>query len=123
MFDYSDGVKEHALNPRNVGLLENADGVGTEGTPGSGPFMEISVQIRCGVVSEIAFRTYGCGAAIASCSKLTDMVKGKPASEALSVTPAMLLEALGGLPLGKRHCPEMAISALRKALIGDQMGK
>lgn len=118
--DYNKNVMEHFLNPRNVGSLEDADRVGTEGTPGAGPFMQIFVKLRSGVIADISFKTYGCGASIASCSKLTEMAIGKTVSEALSITPAMLLEALGGLPLGKRHCPGMAISALRKALTGSE---
>ena len=114
--EYNDNVKDHFFNPRNVGAMADTERTGTEGTPGSGPFMQIYVKLCGDVITDISFKTYGCAASIASCSKLTEMVKGKPASEALNVTPDALLQVLGGLPLGKRHCPDMAVSALRKAL-------
>ena len=116
MPDYSSVVRDHFFHPRNCGSLEDPSGVGTERTPGEGPFMEISVKLVSGRVVEIAFKTYGCAASIASCSLLTEMVKGKSVEDALAVTPETLSEALGGLPLGKEHCPGMAVSALRNAL-------
>ena len=116
MPDYSQVVRDHFFHPRNCGSLEDPSGVGTEGTPGGGPFMEIYVKIDCGRVEDISFKTYGCAASIASCSLLTEMAKGKSVEDALAVTPETLSEALGGLPLGKEHCPGMAVSALRNAL-------
>ncbi len=116
MPDYSDVVRDHFFHPRNVGALQEPDGVGTEGTPGGGPFMVMHVKLDSGRIADISFQTYGCAASIASCSLLTEMVRGKSIEEALAVTPEMLTEALGGLPLGKEDCPGMAVSALRKAL-------
>ena len=118
MPSYSQTVRDHFFHPRNAGALEDADAVGTQGTPGGGPFMEIYVKIREGRVMDISFQTFGCAASIASCSVLTEMVKGRTAQEALAVTREVLAEALGGLPLGKEHCPGMAVLALRKALEG-----
>ncbi len=115
---YSQTVRDHFFNPRNAGALGNADAVGTEGTPGGGPFMEIYVKLSAGRLEDIAFKTFGCAASIASCSVLTEMVKGKTVQEALAVTAEDLSALLGGLPLGKEHCPGMAVSALRKALEG-----
>ena len=107
---------DHFYHPRNAGELSGADGIGEEGTPGDGPFMRIFVRIEAGAVAEASFLTYGCAAAIASCSLLTETVKGMAVDEAKEVTAEELAEALGGLPLGKRHCPRMAVAALGKAL-------
>jgi nitrogen fixation NifU-like protein len=116
MHDYSDIVRDHSANPRNAGVLPEPDGLGTAGTPGNGPFVEMAVRVRSGIIAEIAFRTYGCGAAIASCSVLTEMVKGMSAAQAKGVTSENVLQSLGGLPLGKRHCPGLAVSALQAAI-------
>jgi len=118
MGDYSAVVRDHFLKPRNVGSLHDADAVGIEGQPGGGPHMQIYVKLEGDRISEIGFLTYGCAASIASCSMLTEMVKGRAVEEALGITRDDLAEALGGLPLGKEHCSEMAVSALRKALEG-----
>ena len=114
--DYSDSVRDHFVNPRNAGSLVGATRIGTAGNPGNGPFVKLFVRLEGDTVADITFQTYGCAAAIASCSKLTDMVKGKAVQEALSVTPDALLAAIGGLPLGKRHCPGLAVEALTNAL-------
>jgi NifU-like protein involved in Fe-S cluster formation len=114
--DYSDGVRDHFFNPRNAGPLAGATHIGTAGDPGRGPFVKLFIRLDGGTVADIAFQTYGCAAAIASCSKLTEMVKGKTIKEALAITPDALLAALGGLPLGKRHCPGLAVDALANAL-------
>ena len=116
MPSYSDIVKDHFHNPRNTGVLEDADGMGTEGKPGGGPYMQIYVKLHGPLIAAVSFLTYGCAAAIASCSRLSEMVKGLPAAQALKVTPDNLTEALGGLPLGKQHCPRMAVTALAKAI-------
>jgi len=116
MAGYNSVVREHFSHPRNAGSLDDADAVGTEGQPGGGPHMQMYVKLTGGHIAEISFLTYGCAASIASCSMLTEMVKGKSVEEALSVTRDDLAQALGGLPLGKEHCPDMAVSALRKAL-------
>ena len=116
MSSLSDTARNHLFHPRTVGDMRDADAVGTDGKPGGGPFVQIFVKLKADVVQEISFLTYGCGAAIASCSMLTEMVKGRTVQEAAGVSPDALLEALGGLPLGKRHCPRMAVAALRNAL-------
>jgi nitrogen fixation NifU-like protein len=116
--DYNESVRDHFFNPRNAGSLEGANRTGTAGNPGGGPFVKLFFRLDGDTIAEISFQTYGCAAAIASCSKLSEMVKGKTVAEALTVTSESLLEALGGLPLGKRHCPTLAVAALRKALVG-----
>ena len=122
MPDYTANALDHFANPRNAGALEGADLVGTAGTPGQGPHVQMFVKLggagdgNSTTIADIRFKTWGCPAAIASCSKLTEMVKGSPVAEALSVTPGNLLEAIGGLPLGKHHCPRLAVAALRDAL-------
>ena len=117
---YSDVVREHFFHPRNVGEIADADGVGVEGRPGQGQHMVISVRLERERIAEIAFKTFGCAASIASCSVLTEMVKGRTVREALAVSRDELAEALGGLPLGKEHCPGMALGALRKALLSAE---
>jgi nitrogen fixation NifU-like protein len=103
---YSSVVMEHFTNPRNVGVIEDADGVGTEGNPVCGDIMKIYIK----------FQTFGCGAAIASTSMLTEMVKGTSLDHAMSVTNANVAEALGGLPPQKLHCSNLAADALHKAI-------
>lgn len=116
MAGYSATVMDHFHNPRNAGELTDADAVGTAGQAGAGPVVQIAVKIREGVIAGIAFKTYGCGASIAASSLLTEMAKGMTPAEALRLTSEKLLEKLGGLPLGKRHCPELAVAALHSAL-------
>jgi len=118
VWGYSKEAMDHFSNPRNVGALKEPDRVGTGGKVGQGPYVQIYVKVRDGRIDEISFQTYGCPAAIASASKLTDMVKGKTVEEALGTAPEALIEAIGGLPLGKHHCARIAVGALRDALAG-----
>ena len=113
---YSSVVMEHFTNPRNVGVIEDADGVGTEGTPVCGDIMKIYIKVENNHIAGIKFQTFGCGAAIASTSMLTEMVNGKSLDDAMSVTNAKVAEALGGLPPQKLHCSNLAADALHKAI-------
>ncbi|MFW6108088.1 MAG: iron-sulfur cluster assembly scaffold protein, partial [bacterium] len=106
--EYSDEVMKHFLQPHNVGVIENPDGVGRVGNPVCGDIMEIQVQVEDGKIADAKFRTFGCGAAIATSSVLTDMVKGKSLLDALKITNEEVTTALGGLPARKRHCSVLA---------------
>jgi nitrogen fixation NifU-like protein len=114
--EYSDKVMDHFMNPRNVGVVEDADGVGRTGNPVCGDLMEMSVKIDGDVISDIKFRTFGCGAAIATSSMATEMIKGKTIDEALEITNRAIAEALDGLPPIKMHCSVLAADALRATL-------
>jgi nitrogen fixation NifU-like protein len=118
---YSEKVMDHFMNPRNVGEIENADGVGEVGNPACGDMMRLYVKVDAGKVSDAKFRTFGCGAAIASSSMLTEMIKGKTIDEARAITNQQVSEALGGLPEVKIHCSVMAEEAVKAAL--DDYGK
>jgi nitrogen fixation NifU-like protein len=113
---YTDIVIEHFSNPRNVGVIENPDGYAKVGSPVCGDLMEIYLKIEGGVIADIKYRTFGCGAAIASSSMATDMVKGKPLSEAALLTDEQVAAELGGLPDVKMHCSNLAASALHAAI-------
>ena len=113
---YSDKVMDHFMNPRNVGVIENADGVGRTGNPVCGDLMEMSVKIADDVITDIKFRTFGCGAAIATSSMATEMIKGKSIDEALEISNRAIAEALDGLPPVKMHCSVLAAEALRDTL-------
>ena len=113
---YSEKVMEHFMNPRNVGEIENADGVGEVGNPACGDMMRLYVKVEAGKVFDAKFRTFGCGAAIASSSMLTEMIKGKTIDEARAITNQQVSEALGGLPEVKMHCSVMAEQAVKAAL-------
>ncbi len=113
---YSQTAKDHFLNPRNVGVLEDADGIGVEGTAGEGNHMVIALRIADGVIQAARFQTYGCPGAIVCGSYLTEWITGMPATEAAGIPAPDLEEQLGGLPLGKSHCAALAVAALRKAL-------
>jgi nitrogen fixation NifU-like protein len=113
---YSDKVMEHFRNPRNVGEIENADGIGKVGNPVCGDIMELSIKVGDGVIEDAKFRTFGCGAAIATSSMLTELVKGKTVEEALEISNKAVAEALGGLPPIKMHCSVLAEQALRAAI-------
>ena len=113
---YTDKVMEHFSNPRNVGEIENADGVGTVGNPACGDIMKIFIKVENDVIVDIKFKTFGCGAAIASSSVATELIKGKTIDEALKITNKMVVEALGGLPKEKLHCSVLAEEALKSAI-------
>jgi nitrogen fixation NifU-like protein len=113
---YSAKVMDHFMNPRNVGEIEGADGVGEVGNPACGDMMRLYLKIEDGRVVDARFRTFGCGAAIASSSMLTEMIKGKTVEEAREITNHAVAEALDGLPAVKIHCSVMAEQAVRSAL-------
>jgi nitrogen fixation NifU-like protein len=113
---YTEKVMDHFMNPRNVGEIENADGVGEVGNPACGDMMRLYVKVEGGRVLDAKFRTFGCGAAIASSSMLTEMIKGKTIGEVRAITNQQVSEALGGLPEVKIHCSVMAEEAVKAAL-------
>jgi nitrogen fixation NifU-like protein len=113
---YSEKVMDHFMNPRNVGEIESADGVGEVGNPACGDMMRLFLKIDEGMVVDAKFRTFGCGAAIASSSMLTEMIKGKTVEEARAITNRHVAEALDGLPAVKIHCSVMAEQAVKSAL-------
>lgn len=114
---YGEKVMEHFNNPRNVGDMENPDGVGEIGNVRCGDITRVFVKVNDqGIIEDIKFRTFGCGAAIASSSMLTEMVKGKHVDEALKVTDIDVADKLGGLPEQKLHCSNLAADALRAAI-------
>ncbi len=113
---YSEKVMEHFTNPRNVGEIPDANGVGTVGNPVCGDIMRLYLKIKDNRIEDIKFKTFGCGAAIASSSMMTELVKGKTIDEAVKVSNKAVAEALGGLPRIKRHCSVLAEEALQKAL-------
>ena len=114
---YSDKVMDHFLNPRNVGQIEDASGVGEVGNAKCGDIMKIFLDIEDGIIKDVKFQTFGCGSAIASSSMATEMVKGKSIHEALAVTNKAVAEALDGLPPVKMHCSVLAEQAIKAALI------
>ena len=113
---YSEKVMDHFRNPRNVGTIENADGVGEVGNAKCGDIMKIYLKIRDGVIEDVKFETFGCGSAIASSSMATELIKGKPVSEAIALTNKAVAEALDGLPAHKLHCSVLAEEAIKAAL-------
>ncbi|MBS4007597.1 MAG: Fe-S cluster assembly scaffold protein NifU [Clostridium sp.] len=114
---YTGKVMEHFTNPRNVGEIENADGVGEVGNMKCGDIMRIYIKVNDqDVIEDVKFRTFGCGAAIATSSVVTEMVKGKKLDEALEITNKKVAEELGGLPENKMHCSNLAADALHKAI-------
>ena len=114
--EYSEKVKEHFRNPRNVGEIENPDGVGKVGNPVCGDIMELYIKVQEGVITDAKFKTFGCGAAIATSSMVTELVKNKTVEDALKISNRAVAEALGGLPPIKMHCSVLAEEALRKAI-------
>ena len=113
---YSEKVMDHFRNPRNVGVIEDADGVGEVGNPVCGDIMKIYLKIDNDVITDVKFETFGCGSAIASSSMATELIKGKPVSEAMQLTNKAVAEALDGLPAYKLHCSVLAEEAIKKAL-------
>lgn len=114
--DYSEKVMDHFMNPRNVGVIEDADGVGRAGNPVCGDLMEMSVKIQDDVITDIKFRTFGCGAAIATSSMATELIQGRTIDDALAISNRAIAEALDGLPPIKMHCSVLAAEALRATL-------
>ncbi|MBR6921994.1 MAG: Fe-S cluster assembly scaffold protein NifU [Clostridia bacterium] len=113
---YSEKVMDHFRNPRNVGVIEDADGVGEVGNAKCGDIMKIYLKIENDIIVDVKFETFGCGSAIASSSMATELIKGKPVSEALTLTNKAVAEALDGLPAYKMHCSVLAEEAIKKAL-------
>jgi len=114
--EYSEIVMDHFMNPRNVGVIEDADGVGKKGNPVCGDLMEIFIKVEDERIVDIKFRTFGCGAAIATSSMATEMVKGKTLDEAEELTNRAVAQALGGLPPIKMHCSNLAADAIHTAI-------
>ena len=113
---YSEKVMDHFMNPRNVGSIENADGIGEVGNAKCGDIMKIYLKIENDILVDVKFETFGCGSAIASSSMATEMIIGKSIHEALALTNAAVCEALDGLPAHKVHCSVLAEEAIKKAL-------
>ena len=113
---YSEKVMDHFMNPRNVGVIENASGVGEVGNAKCGDIMKIYLQIETDIRVDVKFETFGCGSAIASSSMATEMIKGKSIHEALALTNKAVAEALDGLPAHKMHCSVLAEEAIKNAL-------
>ena len=113
---YSEKVMDHFRNPRNVGVIEDADGVGEAGNPVCGDIMKIYLKIENDIITDVKFETFGCGSAIASSSMATELIKGKPLSEAMELTNKAVAEALDGLPDYKMHCSVLAEEAIKSAL-------
>ena len=114
---YSEKVMDHFRNPRNVGVIENADGVGEVGNAKCGDIMKIYLKIDNGMISDVKFETFGCGSAIASSSMATEMIKGRGLDEALSLTNKAVAQALDGLPAHKLHCSVLAEEAVKAAIL------
>ena len=119
---YSEKVMEHFKNPRNVGEMENPDGVGRVGNPVCGDVMELYIKVKDGIIVDAKFKTFGCGAAIATSSMVTEIVKGKSIKEALKISNKAVAEALDGLPAVKMHCSVLAEEAIKSA-IEDYLSK
>ena len=113
---YSEKVMDHFLHPRNVGEIPDADGVGEVGNAKCGDIMKIYLKIDDDIITDVKFNTFGCGSAIASSSMATEMIKGKPLSQALALTNKAVVEALDGLPVHKLHCSVLAEEAVKSAL-------
>jgi nitrogen fixation NifU-like protein len=114
--EYTEQVMDHFMNPRNMGEMEDASGVGTVGNAKCGDIMRIYIKVENDVITDVSFKTFGCGAAIATSSKATELVKGKTIEEALQITNKAVMESLGGLPPVKVHCSVLAEEALHAAI-------
>jgi len=119
---YSDKVMDHFMNPRNVGEIEDADGIGEEGNPVCGDMMTFYIKVKDNRLADVKFKTFGCGAAIAVSSIVSEMAMGKTLEEARKITPATVAKELGGLPKNKYHCSNLGAQALNRA-IDDYMKK
>lgn len=113
---YSEKVMEHFKNPRNMGEIPDADGVGTVGNPVCGDLMTIYIKVKDNRLEDIKFKTFGCGSAIATSSMITELAKGKTLEEGLKITRANVADSLGGLPPVKMHCSNLAADALHAAI-------
>ena len=113
---YSEKVMDHFRNPRNVGVIEDANGIGEVGNAKCGDIMKMYLKIEDDIIQDVKFETFGCGSAIASSSMATELIKGKPVSEAMQLTNKAVAEALDGLPAYKMHCSVLAEEAIRSAL-------
>lgn len=113
---YSEKVMDHFMNPRNVGEIKDADGVGEVGNPTCGDLMKIYIKVEKNIITDIKFQTFGCGAAIATSSMITEMAMGKTVEEALKLTRNDVAESLDGLPPVKMHCSNLAADALKAAI-------
>ncbi len=114
---YSEKVMDHFENPRNVGKLEDADGIGEVGNARCGDIMRMYIKVSDGIITDVKFNTFGCGSAIATSSMATELIKGKPIEEALELSNRAVVEALDGLPAYKLHCSVLAEQAVRAAVL------
>jgi nitrogen fixation NifU-like protein len=113
---YSDKVMDHFINPRNVGEIKDADGIGEVGNPVCGDMMTFYIKVKDNRLEDVKFKTFGCGAAIAVSSMTSEMAKGKTLEEAVKITPSLVAEQLEGLPKNKLHCSNLGAQALNKAI-------
>ncbi len=113
---YSEKVMDHFANPRNVGEIQDADGIGEVGNPKCGDIMKMYIKVKDNIITEVKFKTFGCGAAIATSSMATELIKGKSIEEALKLTNKAVMEALDGLPPVKVHCSVLAEQAIKSAI-------
>ena len=113
---YSDKVMDHFRNPRNVGQIDDADGIGEVGNAKCGDIMRMYIKVNDGIITDVKFNTFGCGSAIATSSMATELIKGKPIEEALELSNKAVVEALDGLPVHKIHCSVLAEEAVRAAV-------
>jgi nitrogen fixation NifU-like protein len=113
---YSETVMDHFRNPRNMGEIPDADGIGTVGNPVCGDLMNIYIKVKDNKIADIKFKTFGCGAAIATSSMITELAKGKTLDEAMKITRADVADSLGGLPTVKMHCSNLAADGLHEAI-------
>ena len=116
MEEYSQKVMDHFMNPRNVGVIEDANGIGEVGNPVCGDIMRMYLKIENNIITDVKFKTFGCGAAVATSSMATELIKGKTVDEALDITNKAVAEALDGLPPIKMHCSNLAEQAIKAAI-------
>lgn len=116
MPSYSEKVMDHFMNPRNVGEIEDADGIGEEGNPVCGDMMTFYIKVKDNRIDDVKYKTFGCGAAIAVSSMVSEMAKGKTLEEVRELTPALVAKELDGLPKNKHHCSNLGAQALNKAV-------